>query len=502
MRITKGIFSFGAVLVAACVATTSAAISQEPAQGSPIGDAAILRDSGRFSEAIDVLRRHRALNPEDGDAIRMLAQTLYWNKDVRGARALYDSGLVLHPADTALRLQYAQTLMETGGLARAREVLDPLVSGSPPDPRATALVGTLAYWEGDLTSARRNFEKALAADPSLKDARRQLDEIRWLSATWIRTAALGSSDDQPVKSIGGEVETGYYMNPLWSVCGKVRTLFLTESTTTNPNVSSTDLTTLAGSVGISGFIPSSGVDISARAGLFNRNVPSKLDWTGNADLGAKAGSFVRAGVRAERAPYLYTEASLRTHVMTTTVGALLDVDRKGWLGKAAYDRQRFADDNSVSTAYAWAMAPVVRSAVTTLQAGYSISYQNADELRFVRNSVGLTGHYEPYYTPSNTFVQSVIGAFTGRGESGFTARLGGSFGFKAKEDAPAFAVAPNGSFILVTSNRSFHPWNARASVEKSLTNQTLLRAHVDYAKTAFYHVTNAVVELTWRLGPG
>jgi tetratricopeptide (TPR) repeat protein len=508
VRITRDLFSFAIAVVAACLATTSVSLSQQPEQ-SAVAEASRLRDAGKFVEAIGVLRQHRALNPEDGDAIRMLAQTLYWTKDVRAARALYDSGLVLHSADTALRLQYARTLMETGGSAHAKEVLEPLIAGSPPDARAVSLEGTIAYWDGDLTSARHYFEQALAVDTTLIDARRQLNEIRWLSTTWVRTAAIGSSDDQPVKSIGGEIESGYHINPLWTVSAKVRTAFLTEDTFTNPNASSTELTTFAGSIGINGYGPSSHFEMAARGGLFNRSVPSKSDWTGKADIGTKLGSFVRVGARAERAPYLYTEASLRTHVMTNSIGGSLDADRKGWTGRAAYELQHFPDDNSVNSTYGWAMAPLVRTSGVTLQVGYSASYQNAKELRFIPDPSSYRvigdasrGHYEPYYTPLDAVTHSVIGAFTGTDGHGFVARFGGSYGFHATDRAPSFSSSDGLLIdILTISKRSFHPWTARASVEKGLTSQSVLSARVERSKTAFYHVTNAAVELTWRLAP-
>ena len=501
MRIAKNLISFGATVVAACLATTSVSFSQQPEQLSAVAEAGQLRDSGRFVEAIEVLRRHRALHPDDGDAIRMLAQTLYWVKDVAGARALSDSGLVLYPADTTLRLQYARMLMETGDPVHSKQILDPLVSGSPPDPRALTLLGTMAYWQGDLTSARRSFEEAIAADTSIADARRQLNEIRALTATWIRAAAVGLTDDQPVKGVGAEVETGYYISPRLAVIARARSSFLSEDASTNPSSSSTNLSVFSGSIGIAGSGPSSPISIAVEGGLFNRSTPSRLDWTAKGELGAKLGSFVKAGIRAERAAYLYTEASLRTHVMTNLVGAALDVDRHGWLGKTAFELQRFPDDNSTSTAYAWAMAPLVRTSAVTLQAGYAASYQDTRDLRFVRNAADSVGHYEPYYTPQNMFIHSAIGAFTGSGASGLVVRLGGSYGFRATEDAPSFATAPGGSKFLESVNRSFNPWSARASIEKTLTSRSVFIARVDHAKTAFYRVTNAALELTWRLAP-
>ena len=148
VRTARSLLLSLAAVGAALIATSTASISQQTEPASPVATAGQLRDSGRFAEAIGMLRRHRALHPDDGDAIRMLAQTLYWVKDKSAARALYDSGLVLHPVDTALRLQYARMLMETGGPAQSRIILDPLVTGSPPNPQALEMLGTIAYWQG------------------------------------------------------------------------------------------------------------------------------------------------------------------------------------------------------------------------------------------------------------------------------------------------------------------------------------------------------------------
>jgi hypothetical protein len=49
-----------------------------------------------------------------GEPARLLAQTLYWLKDIVGARAVYETALRRHPEDSTLRLQYGRMLAETG----------------------------------------------------------------------------------------------------------------------------------------------------------------------------------------------------------------------------------------------------------------------------------------------------------------------------------------------------------------------------------------------------
>lgn len=499
-----------------CIVTFMAIVLLSPATGRgqegdtrapEVIEASRLRDAGKFNEAAEILRRHRAAHPDDGDAIRLLSQTLYWLKDFQGARALYDSAIVLHPDDVTLRLQYARMLMETGDSQHAREIVAPLVAGTSPDPRATSLLGTMAYWEGDFTTAERLFRETLAVDPLDEDAKRQLAEIRALAAPWIRVSLAGLHDDQPLDRWGGGIEAGYFLTPLLSVKAQAATDLFSESTGTTTTGSATGPTTVSGSLGIDGFFPSSRTDLAIEGGFIQRTDPSKVDWTGVAAFGVKLSSFTRLGAHAERRPYLYTASSLRVPVMTDEFGGSFDLDRKGWLGKAAYELQRFPDDNSSTSAYAWGMAPIVRGTGLTLQGGYSASYQDARELRFVMNSSTVPlpgepspGHYEPYYTPQNIVTHSLIVAFTGNDGHGFVARLGGSYGFHASEDAPMFTAATSTSpGALVVASRSFHPWTARASLERQLSGRGAVSARVEHFKTAFYNATSGGVELTWRL---
>ena len=437
----------------------------------------------------------------------MLAQTLYWTKDVTGARALYDSAIVLHPEDHQLRLDYTRMLNETGDWPKARQVIAPLLGKSPPGAKATSLLGTIAYWEGDFTSARRLFEDALSVDPSLVDARRQLDEIRWFSAPWVRIAASGLKDDQPMYRFGGGLEAGYYLTPLWSAYLRGGGASLRQDLSESPGWFS--IATASGTVGVRGSAPLSHVDMLAEAGFFRRDFPSRVDWTGVAAVGFRPKSFLRLGAQFERQPYLHTAASLASSVMTNAAGASVDLDRKGWLGKAALQVEVFPDDNSTTSAYAWAMAPVIRSNGFMLQGGYSASYQNAKELRFVERTgfgppSGIVGgaYYSPYYTPQNLLIHSVIGAVTAYDDHGFVARLGGSYGVRATEDAPVFVAGTNpSSKVLVTYRRNSNPWNVRASVDRPISTNAAISIRAEHSKTSFYSATTAALELIWRLAP-
>ena len=162
--------------------------SQAPA-ADLLTQAQRLRDAGDLAAAARILRTQLAQQPDNGDVARLLAQTLYWLKDIEGATAVYDAALARHPQDTTLRLQYGRMLAETGQRARARDLVTPLQGIPATQAEASALLGTIAYWDGDLTTAQRLFEAALRADPTHAEARRQLQEIQAASAPWVRVSS-------------------------------------------------------------------------------------------------------------------------------------------------------------------------------------------------------------------------------------------------------------------------------------------------------------------------
>src|SRR5688572_12911371 len=61
---------------------------------SPISATAeALRGERKFEQAAELLKKHLETYPDDGDAARLLAQTLYWLHDERGAVLEYERAI-------------------------------------------------------------------------------------------------------------------------------------------------------------------------------------------------------------------------------------------------------------------------------------------------------------------------------------------------------------------------------------------------------------------------
>jgi uncharacterized protein (TIGR02996 family) len=461
-----------------------------------------LRDAGNFAGAVELLRVQIAQNPGNGEAARLLAQTLYWLKDIPGARAAYETALVRHPEDTTLRLQYARMLAETGEHARARGLLAPLLGISATRAEAETLMGMLAYWEGDLSGARNLFIGALQANPNQEEARRQLREILASTAPWFRVSSGGWHDNQPLNRLALGVEAGWFATPLTQLTVRAQpTRYWTDGLTD---------TIGAAEVVLANYAPAARLETELAAGAVRRSQGGDpWDWTGRAALGLRLPKHVTLRIRFERTPYFYTTSSLTTPVMVDTMAALLHFgDVRGWLGEAAYDHQRYPDHNTIQTAYGWLLAPLVHRTPVEIQAGYAFADSNADSSRFVLAQpiqpflptdprFNLAGVYSPYFTPIHQVTHSALAAFTLRPARKATFRVDGSYAVRATDDAPFFAVS-GGQSLLNTFPRKFSPWNVRASLTITLHEGLTLEPTGEMGRTAFYSWGAAGLQLTYH----
>lgn len=488
------------------------------AQADTLAEARRLRDARELAAAVGLLGAFVADHPGRADAARLLAETLYWLRRDTEADAAYAAALERHADDPTLRLEYGRFLAETGRARRARTVLAPLLGRADMLGRAEAQLGALAYWEGDLVSARRLLEQALAADPAQPDARRQLDEIRAGAAPWLRTGAELRHDDQPLDRLSFDAAAGWFPTPLLAATARAGVTRL-DADDDLARTGGSAPTLWQGEAELSHYAPRLRLETAAAAGAVQRSAPGASDWTGRVKAGVRLPAGVVLRARAARAPYLHTVASLRTPVMTTTVGGELAWQGwRGWLGEAAVQRERYPDRNAVTTAYAWLLAPVVQAERAALQLGYGVSAQDARESRFVladsaqpfppgHPRFSVDGRYAPYWTPSELRAHALLASLTLRPRAALALHAGASVGVRAHELAPSFAVAasaPPGAPVaeLHFARRDFRPRELRATVDAALTPAVRLALHGEHRRTAFYAATTVGMAFTWRLGGG
>jgi tetratricopeptide (TPR) repeat protein len=462
-----------------------------------------LRNVHDFPAAVQLLEPYVASHPEDAHAARLLAQTWYWLGNVAAAERAYEQALSLHPNDVRTRLDFARLLVETTQVQRARAQLMPLASARPVIAEVSTLLGTIAYWAGDLTTAAARFREALAVDPAHAEARRQLDEIASITRSWVAVLSSLWHDDQPLDRIGVGFEAGWYLTPLAPLHIRVEPLHyaLLGSTTS----------VWTAVANLSHFEPHGRLETEIAGGILRRSAgESATSWIGRAAVAVRLPRRVRIGGRLERSPYLHTLASLETAVMITTAAAQLRLDDSaGWLGEAEFRGDHYADNNATRSAYAWLLAPIVRRQRWVVQAGYAAAVSDSDELRFVLADrmqpyppgdprFDTTGVYDPYYTPRNQLSHSVITAVRLSRSGGATLHAGGSYAFHATEDAPSFFVSPDGMVQRSEAERELTPWRGRLDLAVPISSRATLSLSGEVGRTSFYRWTTAVLRIVYR----
>ncbi len=480
------------VLVVSCSAALSA---QAPMAGDTLGEVASRRNAGDFVAAERLLRAYLVGHPDNGDAARILAQTIYWQHRNEEAQAAYERALQRHPADTALRLEYGRMLIETRDGARARAVLAPIAQAPAIRGRADALLGTLAYWEGAFGEAERHLRHALDADPVQPEIRRMLGDVWALTAPHVRTSGEMFGDDQPLRRFTAELEAGRYATPDVALTALGRVMQFSGTGGATPQIRQVEF-------GLAMRESARPLAFGLGAGLVHRPGAEPTAWTVHAQVAVHPAPGVTLRGRGERRPYLSTVASLDTPVMTQAYAATLALaTQQSWLGEASVRDERFPDGNQVWTAYGWLLAPLARGARGTLQVGYGASAQSSTESRFAlantRQSYApsdprfsLVGVYRPYYTPLNLATQSVLAALTVRPSAGTVLRINGAYGLVAAQDRPTFTVVA-GALRSTTVRDPFTPWNVHGGSSVALSDGWQLESDVEYGYTAFYRATTA-----------
>jgi hypothetical protein len=313
---------------------------------------------------------------------------------------------------------------------------------------------------------------------------------------WVTADVRLERDDQVRTALRAAAEYGRYLGPDVTLA-----LTVSSDRVTGDASGATSLETTVASVGLAGTlaVPSARLGLTFAAGAL-LGAPAGPQG-GGAEFLARAalrrdlggGTALRVGAVRER--YTATLASLDTLVLSHTIEVALDRSgAPGWAWEVAGRRTDFGDDNPVTAAWAWVLAPLSRSVTHSLRAGYAFGWQDAEQSTWVASGavpVGpfpqqVPGRYAPYYSPHDVVTHSVVlnGALAA-GRAWILAD--GSVGARATEIAPLLVRATAAAVPALTfQERSFTPYRARVSLVAPSNDRTTITLAVGYDRTAYY----------------
>jgi len=497
------------ILTVALLATANLFAQTAKVPVDTIAEARRLRDANDYAAAAALMRSYVESHPDDPGSARFAALMAYWSKDQVSADSIYARAIANHPGDADLRLEYGRFLVETGKSSRARVILAPFAANDSVSfnrqqlARARTLLGTVDYWQGDFTGARNEFRAALALDASLAEARRQLVEIETAAASWVRVGADMWDDDQPLRFAAFNAEGGWFLNPLTPLGVRARSSVYDGDGTSE--------SILAAEATITSYFPSAHLDLVAAGGVLDRSYGAPTDWTTRLTLGARLPGTTMLQAKYARTPYTNTVRSLDREIMVQTLEADLRWgSSRTWNGELGARHEIYPDDNSVSSGFGWILAPISSRETASLHLGYGFTAQSAVESRFLPREditvrpgqppTEVPGEYNPYYTPSNLRIHSVLATASLRPNRQLVVEAGGSYALSAHDDAPilyAVSTPPTATVQRDFYERSFQPWNARGSINWNATPAVRITVGAEHGRDAFYEFTTGRLELTY-----
>ncbi len=447
-----------------------------------------------FNEANRILTIYNRKN-RDVYGLWLHAQVANWMGDIKKSKDLYKRAMVLYPNLRGLELDYGRTVFNSGDLKSSEEIIESYLPKVPGNPDAMIMLAYIDYWNGLTVKAKNSAQQVLAENPENEMALELLDEINIATAPYIAIGTAFGSDDQPLDVKDYTLTAGKYHSRYLSPFIKAGYRDFTL-----PNTSVQSLLLEAGntmSFGISGPV------INLTAGIFKPDNNTDLtEFTWSAGISQKLLKNLALEVSTARIPYQFTLASLEDPLMQqlTSIGLSLN-DPESILGKAAYERQTFPDDNSIHTAYAYLLKALINSKSLRLDLGYSFSYANSDQNTFrpaeeniFRPGLNMTnqvnGIYDPYFSPQNQMVNAALGSIKISPIEVLEIKLRTSYGVYAKADNPVIQT-PEGLGNTVTGNTSFYeqtytPVEIFTEITAKISRQFHIKAEYQYSKLFFY----------------
>lgn len=147
-------------------------------------------------EIIASLRTALSATPDNAHLHRHLADLLLAHGDAAEAAEAYRQALKLRPGDTPTQLGLAESYLRAGKISAAAVLLDELLKGVSPPPRAWLLQARLLLAQGQSAEARPLYQRARDADPSLQDA--ELDKALFVQVSQ-QLQRLQSEESPPLE---------------------------------------------------------------------------------------------------------------------------------------------------------------------------------------------------------------------------------------------------------------------------------------------------------------
>jgi hypothetical protein len=468
-----------------------------------------LKDQGQAKEAMKLLNTYHLNHPDDLYTNWIYAQVAFKDRKYQLSKEMYLKAISISPADASLQLDFAKSLLSIGDIQKATEYIMHCTEIDPENPEPWYYLASIDYWQGDNKRALSLLDNILIHVPNYTPARQLKDEILLKISPWLSLGGTYSSDDQPMN----------LLNPFFKG-GLTRSNLLGLDFQLNVPVSFIDSGNFSGigfNAGNNFHFKKSNLNLYLNVGLFSHTSLQELGWTTDLKLEKKMLKHMAFRVEYQRKPYLMTLSSLKIPLFENALAISLVWDDPGrWNGQLSFLPSTFSIDNNYVVAIGgWILAPNIKAGQFGFQFGYGYAYSTSKENRFVADkplneivsnwneSTSITGIYDPYFTPNNQQVHSILALINFKAAKNINLSLnlnGGVFGTTLYPYLFLDGESTDSVFINRDYTRkTFHPFNISAGFTWQMTKQMDLSALFNYNSTIYYTTKSVGITIRKRL---
>ncbi len=466
--------------------------------------ATLLRNEGKFDEALALISAYEVTHPDNINTIRLHGQLLYWLKDYEKADEYLQNAITNHPNNHLIKLDLASILYELGQLNRAQRLFEEILEKDPTNIDALMILGTIEYWHYNYRKGLAYFEKIIQIDSSNAAALHIILDIKKIIGPEFYFSAAYFKDNQPLDKMNSTIKYSWYRSP---IIGPAISVDMVRHLR-HPSLTSSLWLQLENR----SFFQKANINSSISLGGFKH--PAKKDMRVTGKLALKKTLFKHLIIGAEgvHSPYLYTLPSLETPIFTDGYSVSVSYNRsERWNSKAGYNLQIFPDDNSSVNIFGWLLAPPLKLASAQLRFGYGFSFTDTEKDRFIldneasdttigpTSNFNIVGAYDPYYTPQNNYVHSLLTTLQLKLAKSVTLKVNANIGVYATIDQPYIfsPVIVSGKAVIIKDYyiNQYNPYTILSTLSIDLTQKAVLIASHSYEKTAFYSSNNIEIGL-------
>lgn len=340
-----------------------------------------------YEKAVFLLKENYVNFSESLSVNWIYAHALYLNGNNKEAEKKFKKAISISPLEKNLQMDYARFLYQIGKIKNLESILSIFMDDNSKNVEFLLMQANLSFWEGDIKNAQNKIDRILELYPNTEITKDLSDQIKELSALYVKTNLEYQTDTQPLNFFAYHV-----------VLEKYESRFLNPKLEIS-NYSFSPQKEGALIVKVSNQFRFDRLKLTANltGGLY-KNFSGEDDWLAGLSFVKKISKNVSLNFGYSKNNLLSTIASTKFNLTQEDIFGSLNYTNKWILFQGGYNHKFFKDDNIIKSIYSWILTQPIKIRNLNFQFGYSYNFTDSKDVLFVFDNQGL-GVYDPYFTP-------------------------------------------------------------------------------------------------------